>query len=138
MTRRGPAPDGLIVGMLILVAVFAIVVSGVGQAIDWCDRRACRRDGGGSRRGRAEQRVALRQEPAVMPERAERRTGLNSYVVRLSSGEFIYDAATARRGMFKDEAQIWLWEPERTEAEVAALAKRLPWVGITTAVRARP
>lgn len=66
-------------------------------------------------------------------------TGLNSYLVRLPSGEFIYDASKPgdlRRGYYAEHAQVWLWEPEQAPARVAALAK-LAGCSLV-AVRSRP
>src|SRR5262249_28250852 len=93
-------------------------------------RRPCRA-------GRA-RRVALRARCAVKST-THALTGLNSYVLRLCSGELIYTVAPfISTGYTRDLAQVWLWEPERLEAEVLAAQARMPWAGAITAVRARP
>lgn len=65
-------------------------------------------------------------------------TGLNSYVLQLGSGEYVYDAATKRLGYYRESAQAWLWEPELVAERTAEFVKRWPWAGKLTAVRARP
>jgi hypothetical protein len=68
----------------------------------------------------------------------DRRTGLNSYVLLAQSGEYIYDPRwPLGTGYDRDAAQLWLWEPEKLDAEVATAQKRMPWAGRLTAVRAR-
>jgi hypothetical protein len=74
----------------------------------------------------------------VTTDNPRRHTGLNSYLLRNQASEFIYSSDTGLRGLDRNSAQSWLWTPEQVNAEVAAIAAKIPFAGQLMAVRARP
>lgn len=57
---------------------------------------------------------------------SERQTGLNSYVIIVNS-EYLYDSVGDRRGGDRETAWMWLWEPEKMQACLDALAAKFKW-----------
>lgn len=69
---------------------------------------------------------------------SEHHTDLNSYVLRLRSGEYVYRLTPPSTGYDRDSAAMWLWQPEEAEAKAIEVAKLSKWTGAVTAVRSRP
>lgn len=67
----------------------------------------------------------------------ERQTGLNSYLIRTSCGEYLYDIDTKMTGNNPTVAIAFLWTPEEAPAQITKLERRIPWAGNITALRAR-
>lgn len=65
------------------------------------------------------------------------RTGLNSYYVRLSTGEYLYSTDGTSTGIDSGQAQLWLWVPEQVDDKARELRGKLKCGGLLTAMRAK-
>lgn len=64
-------------------------------------------------------------------------TGLCSYVLRTTAGQYLYSARRGDCGFDYSSAAVWLWTPEQAQSCADKVATAIQWAGALMPVRAR-